>query len=260
MLLIILVKFSRKNFNDYSINYKPLHTKVRNIEKNIYKKLSKIEKIKKEIRLETELNKIQKFEDEILELENEIEIIKMTIPPNWKEENNNFNGILNEFKKKKLSYNKLVDNSFNDLQKFIKIFQNAEEFSKLEINFNELLNNVNEERDGIEEIIKNFERLFNSFTDTSNITKPIKKARKLLKKNYNKKTEALALINEAKKIYNFEKNWRLDGNKIILSDLIKLSETGTETFGLRKQEKLNKEQAIYLASCKSVHEDISLYF
>ena len=258
--LIEEVKLSRKNFNDYSINYKPLHTKVRNIEKNIYKKLSKIEKIKKEIRLETELNEIQKFEEEIFELENEIESIKMTIPPNWKEENNNFKTILDNLKKKKLSYNKSVDNSFNDLQKFIKIFQNAEEFSKLEINFNELLNNVNEERDGIEEIIKNFERLFNSFTDTSNITKPIKKARKLLKKNYNKKTEALALINEAKKIYNFEKNWRLDGNKIILSDLIKLSETGTETFGLRKQEKLNKEQAIYLASCKSVHEDISLYF
>ena len=81
-----------------------------------------------------------------------------------------------------------------------------------------------------------------------------------MKKNYDKKTEALDLINEAKKTYNLEKNWRLNGNKIILSDLIKLSETGTETFGLRKQEKLNKEQAIYLASCKSVHEDISLYF
>ena len=45
--LIEEVKLSRKNFNDYSIDYKPLHTKVRNIEKNIYKKLSKIEKIKK---------------------------------------------------------------------------------------------------------------------------------------------------------------------------------------------------------------------
>ena len=87
--LIEEVKLSRKNFNDYSINYKPLHTKVRNIEKNIYKKLSKIEKIKKEIRLETELNEIQKFEEEILELENEIEIIKMSIPLNWKEENDN---------------------------------------------------------------------------------------------------------------------------------------------------------------------------
>ena len=77
---------------------------------------------------------------------------------------------------------------------------------------------------------------------------------------FHRKKEALALINEAKKIYNFEKNWRMIGSRIILSDLIKLSETGTETFGLRKQDKLNKEQAIYLASCKSVHEDISLYF
>jgi len=258
--LIEEVKLSRKNFNDYSINYKPLHTKVRNIEKNIYKKLSKIEKIKKEIRLENELSEIQKFEEEIFELENEIESIKMTIPSNWKEENDNFKTILDNFKKKKLNYNKTVDNSFNDLQKFIKIFQNAEDFSKLENNFNELLNNINEERDEIVEIIKNFERLFNPFTDTSDITKPIKKARKLLKKNYDKKTEALDLINKAKKIYNLEKNWRLNGNKIILNDLIKLSETGTETFGLRKQDNLNKEQAIYLASCKSVHEDISLYF
>ena len=63
-----------------------------------------------------------------------------------------------------------------------------------------------------------------------------------------------------KKIYKIEKNWRLKGNKLFLNDLIKLSNSGSETFGLRKQDKLNKEQAIYLASCKSVHEDISLYF
>ena len=55
----------------------------------------------------------------------------------------------------------------------------------------------------------------------------------MLKKNYNKKTEALALINQ-KNINSL----RLDGNKIILSDLIKLSETGTETFGLRKKQKI----------------------
>ena len=80
----------------------------------------------------------------------------------------------------------------------------------------------------------------------------------ILEKKTYPKTSLKIEIN--KKIYNFEKNWRLDGNKIILSDLIKLSETGKETFGLRKQDKLNKEQAIYLASCKSLHEDISLYF
>ena len=81
-----------------------------------------------------------------------------------------------------------------------------------------------------------------------------------MKKNYDKKIEALNLINESKKLFIFEKKWRLKGSEIVLNDLIDLLETGSETFGLRKQDKLNKEQAIYLASCKSVHEDISLYF
>ena len=258
--LIDEVKLSRKIFHDYSLNYKPLHTKVRNIEKNIYKKISKIEKIKKEIRLETENEKIQNLENKIIELQNEIEEIRLTIPVTWKDENDNFNTILKNFNKTKLNYNKSVDNSFNDLQKFIEIFKSSENFALLENNYVDLINSINKEEKEIVEVIKDFERLFNPFKDTSDIKKPLKKARKLLKKNYDKKTEALDLINESKKLFLIEKNWRLKGSEVVLSDLIDLSNTGSETFGLRKQDKLNKEQAIYLASCKSIHEDISLYF
>ena len=258
--LIDEVKLSRKIFHDYSLNYKPLHTKVRNIEKNIFKKLSKIEKIKKEIRLETENEKIQNLENKIIELQNEIEEIRLTIPVTWKDENDNFNTILKNFNKTKLTYNKSVDGSYNDLQKFIEIFRNSDNFALLENNYVGLINSINKEEKEIVEVIKDFERLFNPFKDTSDIKKPLKKARKLLKKNYDKKTEALDLINESKKLFLIEKNWRLKGSQVVLSDLIDLSNTGSETFGLRKQDKLNKEQAIYLASCKSVHEDISLYF
>ena len=258
--LIDEVKLSRKIFHDYSLNYKPLHTKVRNIEKNIFKKLSKIEKIKKEIRLETENEKIQNLENKIIELQNEIEEIRLTIPVTWKDENDNFNTILKNFNKTKLNYNKSVDGSYNDLQKFIEIFRNSENFALLENNYVDLINSINKEEKEIVEVIKDFERLFNPFKDTSDIKKPLKKARKLLKKNYDKKTEALDLINESKKLFLIEKNWRLKGSEVVLSDLIDLSNTGSETFGLRKQDKLNKEQAIYLASCKSIHEDISLYF
>ena len=195
-----------------------------------------------------------------MKLENEIVIIKNTIPSNWKEENENFNTILNRFNKTKLNYNKSVDGSYNDLQNFIEIFKSAENFSFLENNYEDLINSINNEDEEISEMIKDFERLFNPFKDTSSIKKLLKKARKLLKKNFDKKIEALDLINESKKIFIIEKNWRLKGNKLVLNDLIELSKTGSETFGLRKQDKLNKEQAIYLASCKSVHEDISLYF
>ena len=124
--LIDEVKISESNFNDYSINYKPLHTKVRRLEKEIYKKLNKIEKIKKEIRLEIDPTEIEKLDSEILDYQNEIEKIKMTIPSNWESENSEFNNILNEYNKTKLKYNKTVDNSFNELMEFIEIFKNLE--------------------------------------------------------------------------------------------------------------------------------------
>ena len=251
---------SRKNFKDYSLNYKPLHTKVRNIEKNINKRKGKIEKIKKEIRLETELTEIQKLEEKIFVLENEIENIKRTIPSNWKIENENFNTILKDFNTTKLKYNKLVDSSYSELLKYIEIFKNAEDFSKLEDQYDNLYLNILNEESEIIEIIKDFERLFNPFNDTSDIKKPIKKARKLLKKNFDKKDEALNLIAESKSIYIIEKDWRLKASEVLMIDFIQLSNTGNETFGLRKQDSLNDEQALYLASCKSVHEDISLYF
>jgi len=68
------------------------------------------------------------------------------------------------------------------------------------------------------------------------------------------------LIDESYKILENEINWRLKGKNLLLNDLQDLSILGKKTFGLRKQDRLTKEQALYLASCKSVHEDISLYF
>ena len=258
--LIDEVKISESNFNDYSINYKPLHTKVRRLEKEIYKKLNKIEKIKKEIRLEIDPTEIEKLDSEILDYQNEIEKIKMTIPSNWESENSEFNNILNEYNKTKLKYNKTVDNSFNELMEFIEIFNNLEDLFLIEDNFDKIFNKIEKEDENISDQLKEFERKFNKFNQVSNIKKPIKNARKLLKKNYDKKSEALELIMESKLIYEKEIFWRLKAKDILLEDFILLSKLGEETFGLRKQDSLNKEQAVYLARCKSSHEDISLYF
>ena len=258
--LIDEVKISESNFNDYSINYKPLHTKVRRLEKEIYKKLNKIEKIKKEIRLEIDPTEVEKLDSEILDYQDEIEKIKMTIPSNWESENSEFNNILNEYNKTKLKYNKTVDNSFNELMEFIEIFKNLEGLFLIEDSFDKIFNKIEKEDENISDQLKEFERKFNKFNQVSNIKKPIKNARKLLKKNYDKKSEALELIMESKLIYEKEIFWRLKAKDILLEDFILLSKLGEETFGLRKQDSLNKEQAVYLARCKSSHEDISLYF
>ena len=65
---------------------------------------------------------------------------------------------------------------------------------------------------------------------------------------------------ESRFILKDETEWRFKGKDLLLNDLIALLNSGKETFALRKQGQLNKEQALYLARCKSTPKDISLYF
>ena len=258
-LLEIIIE-SENRFNEYGKNYKPLHMEVRGIERKILKKEKIIERLKKDIRLETDENEKEILNKEINKLVEDIAQIKFTIPKDWENENNNFNKIIESLNKSKLNYNRTVDSSFNDISDLIKKFENVDKLEKLTYLFDEITLNINQENKEIEEVLKSFEKKFNPFSGVSDIKKLIKKARKLLKKNSKEKIEAIKLINESKIILDKEIEWRLNGKKILLADLIKLLDKGKETFALRKQDQLNKEQALYLARCKSKTRDISLYF
>jgi len=251
---------SENKFNEFSIKYKPLHMEVRGIEKKIIKLNKKIEKIKKELRLETLESEINLLNNDIKLIEEEIIKLKITIPKNWEKENKNFNNIISNLNKTKLNYNRTVDNSFNEISNFIKKFQNVEELAIMDDVFEKVIKNINEENLEIEKILKDFEKQFNTFSDISNVKKPIKKARKLLKKNFNKKDDAIQLIIESRFILKDETEWRFKGKDLLLNNLIALLSSGEKTFALRKQDQLNKEQALYLARCKSKPRDISLYF
>ena len=258
-LLEIIIE-SENRFNEYGKNYKPLHMEVRGIERKILKKEKIIERLKKDIRLETDENEKEILNKEINKLVEDISQIKFTIPKDWENENKNFNKIIESLNKSKLNYNRTVDSSFNDISDLIKKFEKVDKLEKLTYLFDEITLNINQENKEIEEVLKSFEKKFNPFSGVSDIKKLIKKARKLLKKNSDEKIEAIKLINESKIILDNEIEWRQNGKKILLADLIKLLDKGKETFALRKQDQLNKEQALYLASCKSKTRDISLYF
>lgn len=254
------IKISEKEFNQFSVKYKILHSKVRKIDRKIIREISKIEKFKKEIRLEINDQEIELLENKIKNIEKNIEEITYTIPSSWKDEKQKFDNILKKFNKSKIDYNRTVDNSYNETVNFIKMFQNIDKLILLNEGFDKIIKNINLENDQIEKILKDFEKGFNKFNNVSDIKKPIKKARKLIKKNFDKKNDAIKYILDAKNIFLLEISWRLEGKEILLNDLIKLLESGKETFALRKQDKLNREQALYLSSCRSTHRDISLYF
>ena len=55
--------------------------------------------------------------------------------------------------------------------------------------------------------------------------------------------------------------WRgAKAEKELLPQLIKFDDSIKNTIGLRLQDKLTKEQAKYVAACRSTHTDLSLNF
>ena len=131
-----------------------------------------------------------------------------------------------------------------------KLYGNFELISiKISNNFNEVAGEI-----------KLFEKKFNSFAETNEIKKYLIKSKKLLKKNFDKKEEALKIFKKAELLFINQINWRKKGRDSLLNLFINLEEISKDNFGLRKQEKLNKEQAIFIASYKAEHIDISLNF
>ena len=146
------------------------------------------------------------------------------------------------------------------MNNYIKIFEQVEILEKLEKDFDIIIDKISNESKQIVEDFKNFERKFNSLTSTNEIKKILSKARKKIKKNYDKKNDAIKLVEKSKKLIKNEIIWRKQGKKIFLDEFKKLEIISQDNFGLRKQEKLNKEQAIFVAKCRADHKDISLNF
>ena len=254
------LKKSKINYNNFTGSYKKLHSKVRKIQKKIIKNNLKIEKLKNDLKNDDNFEIIQILEDEINQINKNIEKIMGNIPDKWLEENNKFKNILSMHNNLKLKYNKNVDKSYINLTNYIRIFEEVNDLEKLSNTFDIILNKINNNSDEIFEEIKLIERKFNFFTDTNNVKKNLSKARKKLKKNFDKKDEALDLVKEGKKLFIDEINWRKNGKKLFLSLFKELEEISKDNFGLRKQKKLSEDQAVFIASCRAVHKDISLNF
>jgi hypothetical protein len=72
--------------------------------------------------------------------------------------------------------------------------------------------------------------------------------------------ELLIASSDTFSLFNMENSWRKDANKNLLPELMKYNSEIKNNIGLRRQSKLTKEQAKFVARCNSVHRDVSLNF
>lgn len=119
---------------------------------------------------------------------------------------------------------------------------------------------VDESPEKATETIKAVTRDLRRVGGTSRIASKLSRARRALRGNKPKLEKAAAEIADALKLYRAEVAWRRQASGSLAGGLAVYDKAISQTIGLRSQDRLNGDQAGAVASCMSIHRDISLRF
>ncbi len=262
--LVDNIKKTKLELNQYSKEYRSLHLSVRKIQKRQFKienKIKKLEKEKKYLERENLINKVKKIQSQIDNLNNEKIKIIGNIPLNWETDHQIYNEFALANRKAITKYRRNVDSVYENIQIIKLIISDRNKLNSINNEIIDLKNLIiNESKDDGLNRIKFIEKNLDEIAGAETIKEKLSKARRILKKDQIDTNKINALIDEANKIYVSEKEWRAVAEKELLPKLNKFDDSIKNTIGLRLQKKLTKEQAKYVAACRSVHTDISLNF
>ncbi len=109
-------------------------------------------------------------------------------------------------------------------------------------------------------MIKEIEKSLGEISGSSPIKSKISKVRRALKGKKPNPEKALQQWEQGMSVYYQEIEWRKRASQELAKPLADYTLLLRDSIGLRLQKKLNKEQALAVSTCKSSHEDISLFF
>ena len=248
--------------DEASIDYRPIHSEVRMLERDIRRNNRQLEALKKEIRGMEDGDVKANISAQMDELQGEIETLKSQIPSDWKSVNKDYKVYQNELKAQR-TYRKSVDDAYNNLVDTIVILESADELGALLPQIRALRDVVPTEDgpfDAARDAIGDAATLVATIPGTNAIASSLSKAKKALRKRKEKPKKALKSIDKAIGLLEEDVRGRKASAGALLPELKSFEASIRDTVGLRQQSRLTDEQAAAISGCLARHRDISLNF
>ncbi|MCM2563571.1 TRAP transporter large permease subunit [Lutimaribacter sp. EGI FJ00015] len=239
-------------------------------------KLANVRRIEREIRgLEEEAEElktmIQRMRDPAMDARKaelqalldsdlaEIEALRATIPESWGDDYAAFSDLINAELKARNTYRRNADDAYEDAAAVLAVLESNAGFDALQAEL-ESLREVIETADPEEgeEIIDVFEDRVDEVAGTRDIKRSLSSARRAL--GDDEREEALADHQDAVQAYAAQQEWRAAAAAQLQEPLSAYVAAIRGSLGVRVQDSLTREQALYLARCQSDHRDLSLNF
>ncbi len=242
--------------------YKPQQRFVRQLEKEMRKVDEKIAEVKQRIgrtRGNEELK--ARLEARMAEHEAEKAAIATNIPESWEGVYTTFHDLIKVEDKARADYRRAADGAYENAAEFVAVLEGNEAFAGLKGELEGLRAVINDQEPTQSEgIVNELSKAFGAVDGAGDVKTALGKVRRALKAKTPDKEKAIAEYEKTLELYSAGEAWRAvaEGD---LQNGVKRYMLGIQTtFGARLQDKLTRDQALYLAKCNSGHRDVSLSF
>ncbi|MCW8915624.1 MAG: TRAP transporter large permease subunit [Magnetovibrio sp.] len=256
------VREAERALEAYKPGYRPLHIQVRDTQTDARRIKKRVAKLEQDARRQSANGRdVSAINQKVASLRAEIQSIEATIPAEWKSARAKYESLSKAEKNARKTYRRTVDEAYEPIATIRTLIANAQNLAPFADQISKLKANIQtaSTADAIE-AIRPVETALSPIQGTSAIKSALTEARRLLKKDTTAKPQAIALISEAEKLLASERSWREKALSSLATPLTTYDNAIKGTIGLRLQERLTPDQADVIASCQSIHRDISLDF
>ena len=244
----------------YIPDYKPQHREVRDIE-------AKVRRLKAERKKQENLMRRRSggdsraMEQEIASINVDIAELEQTIPESWKAARAGYLKLAKANNDARRKYRRTVDEAYEPLAEVIKIIADADALAAMEEQLKALVGIIaSQSHEQAAEAIKLVEKSLGAIRGATQIRSSLSQVRRAFRGNTPDPEKAAMELNQALATFASEVSWRKQAANELASGLNDYDMAIRDTIGLRQQERLSPEQATEVASCRAVHQDISLDF
>ena len=248
--------------------YRPMHSEVRRIERDIREQQAVIDGLETSLRRVANSGTAETLEARTADLERRIETAKATqeslqasIPESWQTQNDTFSQLTKDEATARNNFRKTGNASYEAVTELNAALAGTASLQALggELEAMKADIEANEPEDMLEPL-KQLSDKFGDIEGASKIKSAVSKARSALKSKKQDKEKAQKSIDTALEEYNEELEWRVAASASLGDDLENYQQSIESTLGIRQQDRLTREQALYVARCNAEHRDISLNF
>ncbi len=242
-----------------AIDYIPIHTEVRSIEKTIRRYDAEIKKLRRDLRATDSLAKRQNITSDIAELDVAITQQKTLIPLDWKQTNKEFTTITAQLQRERQKFRRASDRAYSDILKLIQAIDEIAKLIELDNKIHQIMKDGVFDDTSLKAIISTA-NVMDKIIGGTNAANALANARRVLESDEDNLNAVQQELKTALRVISEELSWRQSAKTIMYDKLSNFEIFARSNLGLREQRHLTPNQVDAIAPCIADHRNISLYF